>query len=57
MPTLAAVIAAFKSLTDLGASPAVQQAFTQEMAVLMGVPQAVLNAALQAAKDAPTPKS
>lgn len=56
MPTLAAVIEAVSNLAKLGASEGVQKLLIQEMAILMGVPQAVLDAAIKAAKDAPPPR-
>lgn len=49
-------LAFLKSLADLGASPAVQQVATALLAKIMGVDQKVLDAAIQASKDAPDPK-
>ena len=54
--SLSAIIALFKSLADLGASPAVQKAVMDAISKYEGVPQSVLDAAIQASKDAPEPK-
>jgi hypothetical protein len=55
MISLAEVLVFLDSLAKLGASPAVQQLVTAFLAKQMGVAQAVLDAAVLAAKDAPPP--
>jgi hypothetical protein len=50
------VLELVSNVAKLGASPAVQQALTQWLSAQMGVPQAVLDAAIRASKDAADPK-
>lgn len=51
--TFAAIVAFLKSLADLGASPAVQQAASRFFSEQMGVEQKLIDQAVAAQKDAP----
>lgn len=48
-------LALLKSLADLGASPAVQELMKEWLSRKIGIPQAQLDAAIAAARDAPPP--
>lgn len=54
---LAEILAFVGKLADLGASPAVQSLATGFFARYLGVDQKVLEAAIQASKDAPPPRT